>query len=137
MRIAQRSGRTSILLLKRKRSGGHLLAIAMALVGLQGAAQGADMGRILQLPASATFSSSKGIYDIERCIVLLESRGIPFIYRQPDRPDEEYIAYTGYGSAVPLVIMIKREDGTTRIEEHESRSIGSGAKWPDGLAGCF
>ncbi|MBA2935304.1 hypothetical protein HZF05_14545 [Sphingomonas sp. CGMCC 1.13654] len=111
----------------------------MAVAGFSEAAWAVDIGKALQRPVSLTLNSSKGIFDLERCIVLLDGPGGPSVFRQPDRPDDDMIAYIGNGMAVTNVITLHRSGGSTTIEIRENRGLASGVlrKTPMGIESCL
>ena len=98
-----------------------------------------DIGKALQRPVTASFSSPKKLYDIERCIVLLDGPGGPTVLRQPDRPNEEMIAYIGNGMAVINVITLKQDGETVKIEDHENHGLAAGVlrKAPQAIESCI
>lgn len=101
-------------------------------------ADAADLGKALTRPITGSFTSAKSIFDIERCIVLLDNRGLPFVYRQPDRPNDALIAFS-LGIVVTTVITLHQEGATTHVETRNLTGIvgGVGRKLPSGFEGCL
>lgn len=59
------------------------------------------------------FNSTSQMFDIERCLIDTEKTSAPYVYRQPDRPDETTIIYTGpYGVAGARIDLRKTQAGT-------------------------
>ena len=57
-------------------------------------------------------TSSISIYDIERCLTDLDGWPVPFIYRQPDRPDETNILWVStYGQTMARAHLKKVDSG--------------------------
>ena len=123
--------------------GGYMTKRAtLALIAAMGVAIPAsaiDIGKALQRPVTGHLQSAKGIYDLERCIVLLDGPGVPVVYRQPDRPDEEMIAYTESGMVVVNVVTLKRVNSITNIELRANHGTFSGvlAKAPSAFESCL
>jgi hypothetical protein len=53
-----------------------------------------DIGEAKTLAIEATYHSKRGIFDLERCIINVDSPGVPSVYRQPDLPNKSLIAYS-------------------------------------------
>lgn len=95
-----------------------------------------DIGTLRQKPVEFTYTSSKSMFDIERCAVEIDSTGLPFVYRQPDRPNEVMIAWS-VGTGVPLLLNMHANEGLVTIELRR-RVIGiRKSPIPKGLTECF
>ena len=95
-----------------------------------------DIGQLSREKPEWRFSSTKSIFEIERCIIEIDGPGIPSVYRQPDRLDRAQIAYSIGTGVILFVSLFQHETGST-IEIRRG-SIGLGKKSvPEKLMGCF
>lgn len=46
---------------------------------------------------TAEYESHRTMEDVERCLIDLDGPGLPFVYRQPDRPDNTLLLWTTKG----------------------------------------
>jgi len=65
-------------------------------------------------PPVASYSSRADLYDIERCLIDMDMQTPPFVYAQPDRPDQVTLVWESAASAVGRTDL-KREDKATHI----------------------
>lgn len=57
--------------------------------------------------------SARSIHDVERCLINMERVTVPYVYRQPDRPDDTMLLWTGASVNVAARIDLKRQgEGT-------------------------
>ncbi len=96
---------------------------------------GANLGQVLRSLIDLSYQSRKSIYDVERCIVLLDTTGIPSVYRQPDRPGKTLIAYS-LGTGVPYALELTTTETGTRIDVRAQR-IGVLKRFPPSLETCL
>lgn len=59
-------------------------------------------------------SSTRSLYDVERCIVFGKYNDTPSVYRAPDRPEESVIYYPG-AIAVGAVVALDRQGSALRV----------------------
>lgn len=56
---------------------------------------------------------NKSMYDIERCLLHMDRVTMPFVYRQPDRPDDTMLIWQGADNMISDRVDLKRDgDGT-------------------------
>jgi hypothetical protein len=72
-----------------------------------------DMAKVLVFPTEDRFVSSRSMYDIERCAILEDAIVGVSVYRQPDRPNNELVAW---GTAI--VIELEAQAGGTKVSTH-------------------
>ena len=97
-----------------------------------------DIGKALERPITARYESRKNVYDLERCLILLDGPGVPIVYRQPDRPNQLMIVYTGGGTSVVNVLTIEQQESLTKLEIRESRGIiGAASKRTPPIESCL
>lgn len=82
-----------------------------------------DMAKVLVSPADDSFVSSRSMYDIERCAILVDAIVGVSIYRQPDRPNNELMAW---GTAI--VIELEAQGGGTKASTHFTSPGGRKAR---------
>jgi hypothetical protein len=59
--------------------------------------------------------SKKQIFDIERCLLDWGRYGFPFIYRQPDRPDDAMLLFSSGTGVATGRIDLKHVDAGTHV----------------------
>ena len=59
--------------------------------------------------------SSKNIYDIERCLIHMDRISIPYVYRQPDRPNEVMLIWQSNGQTTVSRADLKKVDSGTHV----------------------
>ena len=96
----------------------------------------ADIGKLNQKEPDQIVSSTKTIFDIERCIIEVDALGVPAVYRQPDRPNKTQIAYS-LGTGVPLLIALFQLENGSKIEIRRGVIGIRKAGLPPKLADCF
>lgn len=82
-----------------------------------------DMAKVLVSPADDRFVSSRSMYDIERCAILVDAIVGVSVYRQPDRPNNELMAW---GTAI--VIELEAQAGDTKVSTHFTSPGGRKAR---------
>lgn len=68
----------------------HLIA---ALSALSAPALADDIGGVRKKPPEFTATSTKGLYNLERCMIDTDNIGKPWIYRQPDMPERVMLVW--------------------------------------------
>jgi len=96
--------------------GRYQRAGSVALCGLLMAAPSFaySLENALLEPDKASYSTARSIYDVERCLLVIDLNAAPVIYRAPDRPDESIFYLTTTGGAGG-VIALKRVGNTTHF----------------------
>lgn len=63
-----------------------------------------DIGSVRQKVPEFTASSDKSMFDVERCIIDTDNIGKPWVYRQPDRPEQVMLVWesSDFGDATVL-----------------------------------
>ena len=110
-----------------------VLVFALALVPVGAVAS--DIGRLGKLEPDITLTSTKNIFDIERCIIEMDGPGIPSVYRQPDRPQRSQIAYSA-GVGVTLLITLVQESTDSKVEVRRGRLGFRKGPIPEMLKSC-
>jgi len=82
-----------------------------------------DMGKVLASPADDSFISSRPMYEIERCAILVDAIFGVWVYRQPDRPNNELMAW---GTAI--VIELEAQGSGTKVITHFTSPGGRKAR---------
>ena len=59
---------------------------------------------------------NQGMFDIERCLINMDRVTIPTVYRQPDRPDETMLLWTGASVNVAARADLKRQGTGTYVK---------------------
>jgi hypothetical protein len=86
-------------------------------------AAGAAAGPISKFDDTAPkleYETSRSIWDVERC--LIDADAAPFIYRQPDRPNEETMIWTSPSGTAGIRIDLRASPGGTHVRSW--RSLG-------------
>lgn len=73
-------------------------------------AVGADLEGLLKTDPVFSSQTTKNMYDLERCMIEVDSPSMPFVYRQPDRPQRTLFVWDG-GSGVGGVSAAAELDG--------------------------
>lgn len=76
--------------------------------------QAANLAEARLRPAAATFVTPKAIYDVERCILGVDTPDVPITYRAPDRPNESMIYYSASMSR-PMIVELRSNGRETTI----------------------
>lgn len=111
-------------------------ATALLLSMLPTCVQAADLHKARAAPVEFTYESSRDIFDVERCLIEVDTPTLPVVYRQPDRPGQTLIAYSA-GFGVPVLIELTAIKGGTKIEIHVSKIGFRRAPVAGGLHGCI
>jgi hypothetical protein len=63
-----------------------------------------DIGSVRQKVPEFTANSDKNLFDVERCIIDTDNIGKPWVYRQPDRPEQVMLVWesSDFGDATVL-----------------------------------
>jgi hypothetical protein len=78
-------------------------------------AEATDIAKTQAKPIELSFMSKRPIFEVERCLIEVDSPGVPTVYRQPDRPNETMIAYLN-GMSVPMIINLTSVPTGTRVD---------------------
>ncbi|MDO6413570.1 hypothetical protein Q4F19_04165 [Sphingomonas sp. BIUV-7] len=81
-------------------------------------------------PDKATYSTSKSVFDVERCLLGLDMAGSPVVYRSPDRPNESLYYRTTTAGAGGVVTLDRSGDTTyfhlkTKLPEGDRAKLAS------------
>src|SRR3546814_1987526 len=90
------------------------LLLLLALIPASASAH--DLAKALSKEPVATYVSNKPLFEVERCLIMLDTPNVPVVYRTPDRPDHSLVYWNS------MVVELVRADNQTRIrsEEHTS-----------------
>ena len=93
------------------------------------AAQDGPLSKFEKIEPNLQTTSAKAISDVERCLIDLPGKRLPFVYRQEDRPGQTTIIWTlqGEGQAV-IRADLKRVATGTEVK---------GWRLPDSTKRCF
>lgn len=100
-------------------------AIAMAAMAVS--AHAYNLGKITGGTPEASFTSTRDLYEVERCIVMLDLPAQPSVYRSPDRPNESLIHF---GVTTPMAIKLLRSGSRLEV------IIYNGSKYAKRVQGC-
>jgi len=96
----------------KKRS--HFMLAAALAITVGSTANAASLAGSMAKEPEFERSSSRGLYDVERCIVFGKYNDTPSVYRTPDRPEESVIYYPG-AIAVGAVVALDRQGSALRV----------------------
>lgn len=91
-------------------------AAAILMTCTASGASAADLGKLRSSAPDDQFQSDRSMYDIERCMIEVDALAIPTVYRQPDRPDAELIAW----ETAILIEMTTNGNGTKLVAHFQS-----------------
>jgi hypothetical protein len=74
-----------------------VVGMAAAFAVTFGHAVAADLTGLMKTNPVASQTTSKGLYDLERCMIGVDGPSMPYIYRQPDRPERVTVVWDGTG----------------------------------------
>lgn len=57
----------------------------------------------------------RSMFEIERCLINMNRITVPYVYRQPDRPDDAMLLWTGADVAVAARADLKRQGTGTYV----------------------
>lgn len=103
------------------------LALAALLSMLASSASAYNLAKAMAGKPEAQFESSRPLYEVERCIVMLDLPSQPSVYRTPDRPDESLIHF---GQTTPMAIHLLQRNGKIAVV------VWNGSKWAKRVADC-
>jgi len=90
---------------------GKATAIALAALPYGTPAFAADIVRLMGTTPIISVQSTKGMYDLERCMIEVDSPVMPQVYRQPDQPERVMFVWDGIGGGLGGVSAVARIDG--------------------------
>ena len=70
-----------------------------------------DVTGLMRTKPVFTVSTDRRMYDLERCMIGVDAPVMPFVYRQPDRPDQALFVWDGNGGGLGGVAAAARIDG--------------------------
>ena len=85
---------------------------ALAFNSLASPGNAYSLERALLEPAKATYSTARPLYDVERCLLVIDFNAAPVIYRAPDRPNESIFYLTTTGGAAGVIALRRVADTT-------------------------
>ena len=110
--------------MKIKAQAVTVLLVILSILGVFGStADARDMGKVLRSDARFVLTSSKPIFDVERCLINLDMPTMAFVYRAPDRPSESLV-YWDLGMGPPLVAELVSSASGTSISVKGGRNAG-------------
>jgi len=94
--------------MKRVRISIALLMMVLSVPAFAGAVDKFDK-RVAEIEGFV----AQRMFDIERCLINMDRATVPWIYRQPDRPDETLLLWPAGDNTIGARIDLKRQgDGT-------------------------
>ncbi len=75
------------------------------------ATKASDVAGLMKTQPVFSQVSGKRMYDLERCIVEVDAPVMPFVYRQPDRPQRVLYVWDGNGGGAGGVSAAAQIDG--------------------------
>lgn len=98
---------------RARRAGVHIvLAISSVCLPVT-LAIASDLGKIRSQKPDDEFVSSVSMYDIERCAIEVDALDTPTVYRQPDHPQFEMIAW-----ATSILVELESTSKGTLVKTH-------------------
>lgn len=91
------------------------LAAAILCALAAGPSSAADVTKLMSGTPVLTVPTDRKMYDVERCIIGVDAPNMPFIYRQPDRPDQTLVVWDGTGGGLGGVAAAARLDGVDHV----------------------
>lgn len=76
-------------------------------------ASAADVTGLMKTTPVFAGASNKSMYDLERCMIGVDSPVMPQVYRQPDRPEQVLFVWDGTGGGLGGVSAAAQIDGTS------------------------
>lgn len=73
----------------------HTMAAGLLLAFAPTAAWTADLAGLIKTQPVFAMTTSKRMYDLERCMIEVDAPTMPHVYRQPDRPDRVMLVWDG------------------------------------------
>lgn len=100
-------------LYRTQRAGAYII-LAISSVCLPGTlALASDLGKVRSQKPDDEFVSSVSMFDIERCAIDVDAIETPTVYRQPDRPQFEMIAW-----ATSILVELESTSKGTLVKTH-------------------
>lgn len=87
------------------------IPIAVAAMAFGTPSVAADIVRLMNTTPVLSVQSSKSMYDLERCMIAVDSPVMPQVYRQPDQPERVMFVWDGTGGGLGGVSAAARIDG--------------------------
>src|SRR3546814_7225719 len=93
------------------------LLLLLALIPASASAH--DLAKALSKEPVATYVSNKPLFEVERCLIMLDTPNVQVVYRTPDRPDHSLVYWNS------MVVELVRADNQTRIvvRNHATRGF--------------
>jgi hypothetical protein len=92
------------------------LPMALASVFCAGAALADDTGGVRKKTPEFTATVPLNMYDIERCVIDTDNIGKPWVYRQPDRPNDVMLVWESSDFGNATVLEMRKEGSTTSMK---------------------
>ena len=83
--------------------------------------------KVMSGKPEAKFQSQRPLFEIERCIVMLDLPAQPSVYRTPDKPSESIVHF---GTITPMAIQLLQKSGTVDV------IIWNGSKFAKRVENC-
>jgi hypothetical protein len=84
-------------------------------LSMAGAANAGPISKFDDRKPVADYLSTAPLNDVERCLVDMDGWLLPYVYRQPDRPDEVRLMWTDSNGLTSARVDLRREGRGTRI----------------------
>ena len=86
-----------------------------------------DLTKVMSGKPEARFQSQRSLFEIERCIVMLDLPAQPSVYRTPDKPFESIVHF---GTITPMAIQLLQKSDTVDV------IIWNGSKFAKRVLNC-
>lgn len=77
-------------------------------------AHASDLNKTRMSEPKATYETTKSMYDVERCLLGIDTPDVGIVYRAPDRPNESIVYWAG-GFSHPMVVEITTDSKITHF----------------------
>lgn len=91
-------------------------AIFISALTCVSAASADDTGGVRKKTPEFTATVPVNMYDVERCVIDTDNIGKPWVYRQPDRPNDVMLVWESSDFGNATVLEMHKEGGTTTMK---------------------
>ena len=103
------------------------LTLFVAVLGCASPAMSYNLAKAMSGSFDAKFTSALPLFEVERCIVMLDLPAQPSVYRTPDKPNESLVHF---GVTTPMAVQLIETNGKLDI------IVWNGSKFADRIRNC-
>lgn len=74
------------------------------------------IGSVRKKPPEFAVTVALNLFDIERCVIDTDNIGKPWVYRQPDRPDDVMLVWESSDLGAATVLEMHRDGNSTTMK---------------------